>query len=67
MQTENMLKGEMSKAAQRVLVVIVAMFLSAGIWFGSVITALNFRVNYTGDGPPPEFFMPMLTNFAVAY
>jgi hypothetical protein len=55
----------MTKAIERLVIVILAMFLSFGIWFGSVITAHIFRETYAGSVQPPEFFMPMPTRLAV--
>jgi hypothetical protein len=55
----------MSKPTLRVLVLILAILLSFGIWFGSVITTHIFRSMYTGSSQPVEFFMPVLTRFAI--
>lgn len=55
----------MSKPALRVLVLVLAILLSFGIWFGSVITSHIFRTMYSGASEPVEFFMPVLTRFAI--
>ena len=44
---------------------ILAILLSFGIWFGSLITFMVFREVTSGAVEGPEFWMPVLTRFAV--
>src|SRR5690242_9171052 len=55
----------MSKPTIRVLILVLAVLLSFGIWFGSAVANFILRSMYSGASEPPEFFMPVLTRFAI--